>query len=111
MAGVATIRMDAKPKVCYGETRDWAAGDIQWKPLPDMPAIEKREPVQVAHYAPIIDDLIAAIEEKRRPLVSLQDGLAATEMIQSVFESHIQGRRIMFPLENPQHPLHKKTDL
>lgn len=110
-AGVVTIRMDAKPKVFYGETRDWAAGDIQWKPLPDMPAIEKREPVQVAHYAPIIDDLIAAIEEKRRPLVSLQDGLAATEMIQSVFESHIQGRRIMFPLENRQHPLHKKTDL
>ena len=106
--GVATIRMGPTPIVRYAETRDWASSDVQWKPLPDRPVIEKRSPEQVAHYAPIIDDLVAAVEENRKPLVSIHDGLAATEMIQSVFESHLKGSRVSFPLANRKHPLQLK---
>ena len=93
------------PQIMYAETRDWGSGDILWKGLPDAPVIEKRTPEQVAHYAPIIDDLIAAIEEDREPAVNLKDGRAATEMIQAVFESHLRGSRVSIPLENRRHPL------
>lgn len=104
-AGVATIRMGPIPQIRYAETRDWGSGTLQWKELPDAPVIEKRSPQQVAHYAPIIDDLIAAIEENCEPSVSLKDGRAATEMIQAVFESHLRGSRVQIPLENREHPL------
>ena len=105
--GIATIRMGPIPSVQYAKTPDWASDDVQWKPLPDRPVIEKRSPEQVAHYAPIIDDLVAAVEEDRRPLVSIHDGLATTEMIQSVFESHLKGCRVLMPLKNREHPLQK----
>lgn len=103
--GVATIRMDSVPKVLYAKTRDWASETVQWQPLPDRPNVPARTPEQVAHYAPIIDSLITAIEENTEPLASLHDALIATEMIQSVFESHLRQARIAFPLVNRKHPL------
>jgi hypothetical protein len=53
----------------------------------------------------IADDLIAAIEEDRRPAFSIHDGLASWEMIQAVFESCVQGTRVTLPLTNRTHPL------
>jgi len=105
--GVATIRMDSVPLVRYIAAPDWATADIQngWQYLPDRPAPVKRAPEQVAHYAPIIDDLIAAVTEDREPTVSLKDGLAATEMIQSVFQAHVARERIALPLKKRDHPL------
>jgi len=50
-------------------------------------------------------DLIAAIEKDRDPICSVYDARAATEMIAAVYESHRQGQRIKFPLENRKNPL------
>lgn len=105
--GMATIRMDSKPRVFYIADPSWAPGgkDLAWQPLPDVPETPPREPAQVAHYAPIIDDLILAIEEDRQPMVSLNDGLTATEMIQAVFEAPLHGGRVELPLKERSHPL------
>lgn len=105
--GIATMRMGPVPQVAYIEEPSWApAGkDSVWKRLPDSPNVEAREPAKVAHYAPIIDDLINAIAEDRQPAVSLRDGLNATEMIQAVFEAPLHGGRVAMPLEQRTHPL------
>ncbi len=105
--GMATIRMANVPLVAYIEESSWAPAGrrSQWQRLPDRPTITPREPERIGHYAPIIDDLIAAIEEDREPAVSLRDGLAATEMIQAAFEAHVLGERVSMPLENREHPL------
>jgi len=105
--GVATIRMDAKPMVAYIEDPSWApAGkDTQWKSLPGLPMTPARDPVQVAHYAPIVDDLIEAIDKDRRPAVSLLDGLYATEMIQAIWEAPLHGGWVEMPLKERAHPL------
>jgi len=105
--GVATIRMDSKPRVFYIQDSSWAPGDkdIPWQTLPDVPETPPREPGQVAHYAPIIDDLILAVEEDRQPAVSLEDGRQATEMIQAIFEAPLHGGRVDLPLQERTHPL------
>lgn len=109
--GMATIRMTPIPRIAYILEPSWApAGqDSTWQRLPDRPNIERREPAQVGHYAPIIDDLIAAIEEDRAPMVSLQDAQNATEMIQAVFEAPLHGGRVAMPLEAREHPLERWT--
>jgi hypothetical protein len=55
--------------------------------------------------APLIDDLIAAIEEDREPAVSLKSGRDAHEMIQSTFDAYVQGKRVALPLQERTHPL------
>ena len=104
--GVVTIRFDAAPRVYWLEDGAWAPGEDgpNWQPLPR--AAEFTFPGDAAHRnKPIVDDLIAAIEQDRRPAVSLQDGLRAQEMIQAVFESHVQRGRVDVPLAERSHPL------
>ena len=51
-------------------------------------------------------DLVEAVEEDRRPLVSLHDGRMALEMIQAVNESYVQGGvPVDIPLKRRKHPL------
>ena len=105
--GIATLRIDADPMFAYIEDPAWAPAEsnASWKRLPGLPETPHREPVQVDHYAPIIDDLIAAVEADRRPAVSLLDGLYATEMIQAVWEAPLHGGRVDLPLKERSHPL------
>ncbi|HOC67798.1 MAG TPA: Gfo/Idh/MocA family oxidoreductase [Candidatus Hydrogenedentes bacterium] len=105
--GMATIRMDTYPMTAYIEDPSWSpvAKDVQWKPLPGLPGASSRKPEQVAHYAPIVDDLIKAVEQDRRPAVSLLDGLYATEMIQAIWEAPLHGGRVDMPLKERSHPL------
>ncbi len=105
--GMATIRMDQTPRVAWLGEPSWApAGkDVEWNRLPGYSEAPSREPAQVAHYAPIIDDLIHSIEEDRQPEVSLRDGLHATEMIQAIFEAPLHGGRVQLPLKERSHPL------
>lgn len=54
-----------------------------------------------------VNDLIAAIEQDRRPDGDMYDALAATEMIIAVFESHRAGGPVSLPLKNRRNPLSK----
>jgi predicted dehydrogenase len=105
--GVVTIRMTTVPQVFWWPEGSWApkkAGD-GWKTLPGMPEVTPGQS-KAWQYQPIVEDLIAAIEEKRRPRVSLHDGRLGTEMIQAVNESHVQGgSQVRIPLQKRDHPL------
>jgi len=103
--GVVTIRIGAVPAVYWLNESTWApsGGEAVWKPLPDVPGFDGED--HRKRNQPIVDDLMAAIQEDRKPAVSLQDGRVAQEMIQAVFESCVQGRRVPVPLEKRSHPL------
>jgi len=103
------------PEVLWLEDSGWMARSASdgvpvsaWKPLPDAPQISIADPARERH-APIVADLITAIEEDRAPAASLQDSLHAQEMIQAVFEAYIQGGRVAIPLEKRDHPLKRWT--
>ncbi len=53
-----------------------------------------------------IFDLIQAIETQRDPISSGRDGRSALEMIMGVYVSHLEARRVSFPLTLRQHPLY-----
>lgn len=104
--GIITIRMGTIPDVYWIDCPTWAPGgtDAEWKRLPDAPEFTMDDQATERHKI-IVDDLLAAIKEDRQPAVSLADGVGAQEMIQAVFESHVQGKPVAFPLENRSHPL------
>ena len=57
------------------------------------------------HVAPI-EDLIAACDTPgREPLCDVYQGRTTIEMVTSVFESHIHGKTVSFPLEQRENPL------
>jgi len=107
--GVVAIRVlpgDLTVSAHWFEGSLWAPGgkSAGWRPLPDAPVVEVKDPHRERNKT-ITDDLIAAIEEDRRPAVSVQDGLASWEMTQAVFESCVQGGRVAIPLGARSHPL------
>lgn len=105
--GMASIRVDRSPQVSYLPEPGWSAHgtEEEWQSIPDTLTTPQRSPARVSHYAPIIDDLMDAIAKDRPPAVGIHDALAATEMIQAVFESHVSGKRVDMPLTERSHPL------
>jgi predicted dehydrogenase len=103
--GIMTIRYTAKPTVHVLRDPTWTPGatGAAWELPPDMPEVALRGPVD--HYRPIIDDLIAAIEEDREPEVSIKHGRDAQAMVQAVWEAPLHGGRVAMPLERRDHPL------
>ncbi len=104
--GIVTIRSDVAMPVKMILESTWAPGgrESAWQDLPDVPDAPT-QPAPDIRNAPITNDLIAAIKEDRLPKVSLQDGRASLEMIQAVYESHLRGARVEFPLNERRHPL------
>jgi predicted dehydrogenase len=99
------------PEVLWLDDSGWlprsaADGTVisAWKGLPDAPVIAITDQKRDRH-APIVADLVAAIEEDRLPATSLQDSAKSLEMVQAVFEAYIHGGRIAIPLESREHPL------
>ncbi|MEM7391338.1 MAG: Gfo/Idh/MocA family oxidoreductase [Verrucomicrobiota bacterium] len=61
---------------------------------------------EVHNHVLAVRDLIAAVDEKREPLCSAQEGAVTVAMICGVFESHGRnGARVKFPLEERGNPL------
>jgi predicted dehydrogenase len=109
--GVVTIRMTTVPEVFWWPEGSWAPKEARggWKPLPGMPKVTPGQS-RAWQYQPIVEDLIEAIEESRRPQVSLHDGRMGTEMIQAVNESHVQGgSQVRIPLQKRDHPLRRRS--
>ncbi|MCX5771750.1 MAG: hypothetical protein NTZ09_15980, partial [Candidatus Hydrogenedentes bacterium] len=77
---------------------------LAWEPVPGCPE-DTLTPKPEMRYSPIIDDILVAAREKRRPRVSLYDGRQAQEMVQAVYDSYVQGRRVALPLAERTHPL------
>ncbi|MBI5091430.1 MAG: Gfo/Idh/MocA family oxidoreductase [Candidatus Hydrogenedentes bacterium] len=107
--GVVTVRMDATPgmpAVFVLRDPSWAPGgkNIPWEPLPNAPDIKFKD-ANKERNAPIVNDLIAAIQENRNPALSLQDGRDSLEMTQAVYEAYVRGARAPLPLKDRSHPL------
>lgn len=102
--------VDGIPNVSYLPDPSWAPGmsGAEWAPLPGAPEVTMENP-KVDRNAPIVDDLIAAIEEDRLPEVSMQDGRTAYEFIQGTYAAHVNGGRVALPLSERTHPLKNWT--
>jgi hypothetical protein len=100
------LRLNGAVKAYLMNEPSWtpSGNASSWIPFPDTPRNVLEDPVR-QRYAPIITDMISAIEQKCRPAVSLQDGRDSLEMIQAVYASYIKGGRVTFPLEQREHPL------
>ena len=88
------------------------AADYEEVPLPEDVAIPGAEPL-IMDFIPYFSinnrlaawDLIQAIQEGREPRASASDAAAVLEIIQGIYLSQLEGRRIEFPLTNRRHPL------
>lgn len=103
--GVVDVKMEVVPEVRWLDDPRWTGvPDKAWAPLPDAPAFsvsdERRE-----RHKPIVDDLLASIEENREPATGLAGAVAVQEMIQAVFAAHVAGCRVPLPLVERTHPL------
>ncbi len=105
--GIVSIRPDSQPMVGLLREPSWVpfGRNRNWEALPGAPAELASPNPRAARYAPIVDDLLLAIQENREPKVSLRDGLASLEMLQAVYQSHLREARVPFPLKNRAHPL------
>jgi predicted dehydrogenase len=104
--GVVAIRMDTLDRMHLFPNPPWApmTRPVQWELLPRLEEVAQTH-AQVGRYDPIIDDLIAAIEEGREPIASLREGREAQQMVQAVNASHVAGGRVPLPLQQRVHPL------
>lgn len=103
--GAIAVRMAPVPPVLWLGSESWT-GD--WQPFPDAPEVVLPEG-PVGHYKPIVDDLIESIKEDHEPFTSVQAGRAAHEFIQAVWETQVQGGRVLMPLTERMHPLERWT--
>jgi predicted dehydrogenase len=79
----------------------WAAG--AWQQIEPPP--EGRNRSREAANALMVADLLQAIEENREPACSARDGLWTVEMVSGIYQSHLAGGRIAFPLRDRRPPL------
>ena len=88
------------------------AAEYEVVPLPEDVAIAGAEPL-VMDFIPYFSvnnrlaawDLVQAIREGREPRASAADAAAVLEIIQGIYRSQLEGRRIDFPLTDRRHPL------
>ena len=111
--GVISLRMDTTPGLPSGfllRDTSWspALKKTAWEPLPGAPDIKFAD-ANKERNAPIVADLLKAIAENRTPAVSLQDGRAAAEMVQAVYDAHVRGGRTALPLKDRTHPFTRWT--
>lgn len=84
-------------------------------PLLETRTIPGAEPLDMTGWLPYFAvnnrfaawDLLESIREDRMPLASLEDARLVLEMIQGIYLSELEGRRIEFPLRLRKHPLEK----
>lgn len=104
--GIVTVRVGVLPKISWLDDASWAPGlsGKVWQPVPGVPELTLGDEARERHKF-IVDDLFEAIENGRKPATSLQDGRAAQEMVQAAFQAHMDGGRVVLPLEKRAHPL------
>ena len=87
----------------YTGSRERLPNSARWEPVGDT---ETEKIAQVKNHVRPCRDLIAAIEENRRPVCGLVEGSITIEMVMGVFSSHAQsGREVSLPLVQRTHPL------
>jgi predicted dehydrogenase len=104
--GVMSIRQNIGPEIFVLKDPSWSPGgsENKWEPMPNAP----ESPDQGDHllrYSIIVNDLIDSIEKNKQPTINLNSGRDSLELVQAVFESYVQGKRVEIPLKERSHPL------
>lgn len=82
-------------------------GKKPWRPITTA-GVDKPEPMMGGPHegnVAAVKDLIAAVEQDRKPLADITDARVAMEMVVAAFESQRQGKPVSLPLDNRQDPL------
>lgn len=82
-------------------------GKKPWLPITTA-GVDKPEPMTGGPHegnVAAVKDLIAAVEQDRKPLADITDARVALEMVVAPFESQRQGRAVPMPLANRHDPL------
>ena len=103
-AGVIDLRIDVEPlaHLCLGNPTQPSKEPRTWVPI-STAGIGKPEPIanlgrDIASHRIAALDLIDALLNGRKPLCNADEGLVVMEMINAVFESHVNdGKRIALP--------------
>lgn len=109
--GVIQLGYGIQPTAYLCAEPTWMTGKgAKWQPITSAGLGVEEKPLPPEYAALngnrfIADDLIAAIEEDRKPHDSIHDGVAALEMIMAVYESFRLGKPVDLPLPNRKHPL------
>ncbi|NKB66646.1 MAG: hypothetical protein GKR89_06260 [Candidatus Latescibacteria bacterium] len=90
------------------------APDQPWEPVhlaaEDLDPCDRardRGAVRLHLQCRMLDDLIAAIQQRRQPFASGADGRDCLEMIHATYQSHRLGARVSMPLTPRTHPLER----
>lgn len=110
--GVINLRADGNPfaSLSAGSPFLPTTEPRAWSPIssagPGVPEPMERVRELVMNHVIPARDLMDAIEGKRPPLCSAEDGRVIVETISGIFESHVQdGRRVPLPLAKRDNPL------
>jgi len=105
--GIISLNAGQSHQVAICSNPTWKIGDPSqpWKIIDICPPTSaSQNSLDHGNHLAIID-LIAAIEQDRKPLSSASDAVAALEMIVGAYQAQLTGARVSFPMENRQHPL------
>jgi predicted dehydrogenase len=71
-----------------------------WEPVTLPDAVPPASPLGGQHLANVamVEDLLDAVQAGREPMCSEVDGRWTIEMVAAVYQSHLRGRRVTFPL-------------
>ncbi len=103
-AGIIDLRVDVEPlaQICLGNPTQPTKEPRTWVPI-STAGIGKPEPIanlgrDIASHRIAALDLIEALQKGRKPLCNAEEGQVVMEMINAVFESHVNdGKRIALP--------------
>lgn len=111
-AGIIDLRVDVEPlaHICLGNPTQPTKEPRTWVPISSA-GIGKPEPIEnlgrdIASHRIAALDLIEALHKTREPLCNAREGQVVMEMINAVFESHVNdGKRIALPSKVRDNPL------
>jgi predicted dehydrogenase len=107
--GIARINANIPPHIFLLKTSGWKSDGKadEWRHIPDDPTLNL--PASALGFAAantrVVDDLLAAIRERRDPACSGLNAARAIEMVHAVYHAALTGQRVSFPLKIRAHPL------
>lgn len=107
--GTARILADIWPRVFVTTPTAWSdrGRSNEWKPIEGDPGLKANERERSTGSANrrVVDDLIAAVKEKREPVCSGRAAAKAVEMVMGVYRAALDRAVVEFPLKERKHPL------
>jgi predicted dehydrogenase len=100
--GAISIPLSAVPNAPAQILRSGAWRGGAWETIEPPP--ETRGQARGAANAMMVADLLAAIEGNREAACGARDGRWTLEMVTGVYQAHLAGARLAFPLRERRHP-------